>query len=595
MSPWLSLTAIALVLALGVAALRPAWRVLPRVDRLAGLALSGLFALSLLATAGWSSLEHLEVSYLFEAIKPDSVGELVFGRQAAEQMHQPLFPMVLSGWARVLWPALVGATGTVASPLTESGTAWLRAPSALFAAFGLLLVWSSVRRRHGREAAWLAGAVVALNPLVLWYGSDVSPYALLFFLGTVVTTSVWESFEERSSPAARSARIRAGVALAAAFYTHFHGAWLAIVVGLWLWPARPRESDPHSSWRDRFRPLLQVTATTALLCLPAISLLFEKLVTSVQGLTEDQPMMRYSHALSEAIPDALRVLFGGESFGWTVVAALAIWGAVRGEGPVRRLLVVAAIVAIAAEVHITWQLSVAKGIVYIDVRHYIYLVPVITEALVALLRGQVGRRQVGRIAWVAPLVAATTALPIATGRLPKPAAAEAVTWVREQASSPEHGIAYLPAPWYSGIIEVYLTGPCVGLVHGRSFEGWWSLETCALSETPQAGSIYGFPFGADRLWTSRSRRGLRWLWLIDFRDHRFGLPVAPSVAQEGMACWPSLAAATVQTRHFGPWVTVMKLDLERLRAGSPPRPLATPPVRTVRAGDAWPIACDDDP
>lgn len=584
MSPGLSLTVFAIVLALGVATLRAAWRELPKADRLTGLALALVFAGLLVATAGWSSLEHLEVSYLFEAIKPDSLGELVFGRQASEQMHQPLFPMVLSGWARLLWPALVGAPESTAAPLTEGGTAWLRVPSVVFAAFGLLLLWSSVCGRRGREAAWLAGAVVALNPLVLWYGQDVSPYALLFFLGAIVVVNVWLSVD--APKAARGARIRAGLGLAAAFYTHFHGAWLAILVGLWLWPARQPQGAPRTGRLERFRPLLEVVATTALLCLPAISLLLEKLVTSVQGLTEDQPMMRYSHALGEAIPEALRVLFGGEAYTWALVAALAVWGAVRGRGPQRRLLVVAALVAVVAEVHITWQLSVAKGIIYVDIRHYIYLVPVLVEALVAAL----GSRW-GRAVWLTPLIAATTSLPIALGQLPKPAAAEAVTWVREQALSPEHGIAYLPAPWYSGIVELYLTGPCDGLVHGRSFEGWWSLESCALSESPVAGSVYGFPFGADRLWTSRLRRGLRWIWLIDFRDHRFGLPVAPSVAQEAMACWPSLTAAIVQTRHFGPWVTVSKVDVERLRAGAPPPPATAPPVRTVRARDAWPIQC----
>ncbi|MBT9557409.1 MAG: glycosyltransferase family 39 protein [Myxococcales bacterium] len=584
MSLGLSLTIFALVLALGGTTLRADWRELPTADRAFGFALALLFALALGATAGWSSLEHLEVSYLFEAIKPNSLGELVFGRQASEQMHQPLFPMVLSGWARLLWPTLVGAPGGAAAPLTDGGTAWLRMPSVLFAAFGLLLIWSSVRVRHGRQAAWLAGAVVALNPLVLWYGRDVSPYALLFFLGTVAVVSVWQSFAAPST--ARGARIRAGLALAAAFYTHFHGAWLAVLVGLWLWPERPPPGAAPTRRLARFRPLLEVTATTALLCLPAISLLLEKLVTSVQGLSEDQPMMRYSHALDEALPEALRVLFGGDSTAWVLVAALAGWGGTRGRGPVRRLLVVAAVVAVVAEVHITWQLSAAKGIVYIDVRHYIYLVPIWVEALLAVL----GSRW-GRAAWLAPLVAATTSLPIALGQIPKPAAAEAVTWVREQADSPEHGIAYLPAPWYSGIIEVYLTGPCAGLVHGRSFEGWWSLESCALSERPADGSVYGFPFGADRLWTSRLRRGLRWIWLIDFRDHRFGLPVAPSVAQEAMACWPSLTAAIVQTRHFGPWVTVSKVDVERLRDGAPPPQSATPPVRTIRAHDAWPIRC----
>ena len=83
-----------------------------------------------------SSLEHLEASYLFEAVKPDGLWAVVVSRQSAEQMHQPLFPLLMRG---------IGG-------LSIDEVA-LRLPSVLFTAACVPVVWTLVRDAVGRAEA----------------------------------------------------------------------------------------------------------------------------------------------------------------------------------------------------------------------------------------------------------------------------------------------------------------------------------------------------------------------------------------------------------------------------------------------------------
>ena len=129
---------------------------------LALLAVSGLALVIRLFWIGQSSLEHLEVTYLFEAVKPESLLGVVTSRQAAEQMHQPLYTLFLRGWAEVR--------------LDET---WLRITTAVFATGCIPLAHALVRRELGASRALLLAALTAASPLLVWYGRDASPYALL--------------------------------------------------------------------------------------------------------------------------------------------------------------------------------------------------------------------------------------------------------------------------------------------------------------------------------------------------------------------------------------------------------------------------------
>jgi len=531
------------------------------------VAVLGLSVAALSARLFWigqSSLEHLEVTYLFEAVKPDSLLGVITSRQAAEQMHQPLYTLFLRGWAQI-----------------RLDEVWLRLPSAFFATACIPLAYSLVRRDMCAARALLLATITACSPLLVWYGRDASPYALLAFVSLAGVTSAKRMIEESSS---WWSVIRTSIWLALAFYTHFLGAWVAITVGVWLLMVR----------RGFSRDILRLTGVTAVLCLPWLPPMLMKLDKSVKGLAEDKPIMSYSHELSEAVSEAFRMLLGGPFPVWCGLLVLILCGiaVLRKQGSTLAWLAVAAgIIGIASEAHITWQIQQSKGILYVDIRHYIYLVPLLFVPIVALPM---------RI-FALPVVAVQiwSSVPIVTESLEKPDVRGAVAYIEKYAAQREdsdrHAVAYLPAPWYEPLLEYYLFGVCDDLGHARRHEGWWDTATCEFNEGPQPGTIYGFSPNPERAWAARRRLQLSYLWVIDIRDHRFGLPVPPTDPQERYLCWKSKDNALVQRRMFGSWVTLSLYDMQMLRE------LETGPIppselirsKEVRAADAWPPSCGE--
>ena len=504
-----------------------------------------------------SSLEHLEVTYLFESIKPESLWGVITGRQAAEQMHQPLFDLVLRGWA--------------GQSLDE---AWLRTPSLMFTCLCIPVVWTLVRDELGPAPALQAAALTAVAPLLVWYGRDCTPYGLLALMSLGAMASARQALATPS----RWRSVRTGILLALSFYTHFHGGWIAITVGLWML----RE-------RDKRQALREVVATTAVLCLPWIPALLDKLLISVHGLREDAPLMRYSHDLTEATSEAFRVLLGGPSPLWGITLALVVAGVIYlWRADHRRLawlVISASLIGLVAELHITWQLGQSKGIVYVDVRHYLTLAPVLLLAVAALPKHVATA--------VAMALCLMTSVPMVTS-LEKPDVQAAAAYVKKYATTPEHGVGFLPAPWYEPILERYLLaddGVCPGLTHGRSREGWWRWDNCFFSEEPILGGVYGFPPSPKRLHQASGRAQLTYLWVVDIRDHRFGLPVPPMVPQDQTRCWKAAQSAVLQTKEFGPWVTVTLYDARKLYAAGAPPEIDTA-VRTVTSAEAWARECE---
>ncbi|MFT5430373.1 MAG: hypothetical protein ACI9OJ_001047 [Myxococcota bacterium] len=501
---------------------------------------------------GASSLEHLEATYLFESVKPATLWGTITSRQAAEQMHQPLYDILLRYWA-------------------DASTAenWIRIPSVVFSVACVPLMWTLVRDEVDRNSALWAAAMTAVAPILVWYGRDATPYALLAMTSLTAIASARQALERPS----RWAHIRTAIALSLAFYTHFHGGWVAITVGAWM----------VSAGRERRRTVAEVTGFTAILCLPWIPALLNKLFTSVAGLSEDQPLMRYSHAMGEATTEAFRLLLGTH---WWAVLPLVVVGSVmlfRSQRRLFWLVVSTASVGLVAELHILWQLQTSKGIVYVDVRHYIYLAPILLIPVAAL--------RFGRGVCAALVTASLIASSIPMVSLAKPDARNAIAYLKKFAAGPEHAIAYLPAPWYESILEYYLFDICPDLVHARSREGWWDLETCEFSETPKEGTVYGFSPSPERAHLSTRRRGLKYLWVLDMRDHRFGLAVPPTDPQERFLCWKDADQALIQKKTFGEWIELSVYDAAKLRLAEPPPEFKPHPAQTVTSDEAWQLKC----
>ncbi len=520
---------------------------------------------------GSDGLEHLEASYLFESIKPPGLHDLIFSRQAGEQMHQPLYPLLLRGLADLT--------------LDPGG---LRLPSVMAGAWTVALVMALAEARIGRAGALVAGVLVAIAPLGVWYGRDASPYALLSMLALVGYTS----FDQALTSQARWPAVRAGIAFALAVYTHFHGAWIAVAGAVWA-GSLGRAARPAA---------LRTVATGVVLLLPAVPLLFDKLFVSVVGLREDQPLVRYSHAWPEALGEAARLLGGGTALTGTVVLLICL-GAVamtwRSHPITARLAACGVVASVLAEAHVLWQLSVAKGIVYVDVRHYGWLVPLLALPVAAAATALWHRSTLGRglaIALVAALVSANGVTTSTLLHTERPAVARAVAVVSSHAT-PRDAIAFLPAPWYQPMIELALFGRCLALTHGRHQDGWWRREDCGFEEQPRPDTVFGFPWTPERMRQTAQRHEIDRLWVIDIRDHRFGLAAPPTTPQEAFHCWRErdthVAGAVRWHRALGPWVTVWLLDARALAQAAPP-PTPSAQIRVVRSAEAWPIRCDVD-
>ncbi|MFT7626209.1 MAG: hypothetical protein ACI9WU_005404, partial [Myxococcota bacterium] len=221
-----------------------------------------------------------------------------------------------------------------------------------------------------------------------------------------------------------------------------------------------------------------------------------------------------------------------------------------------------------------------KGIVYVDVRHYLYLAPVLLVGAATLPRSLGAAVLVLQLATSVPLVSTD-----------KPDVRSAMAYVRKHATGPEHGVGYLPAPWYEPLVEFYLTGACERLVHAHSREGWWSLDNCFYSEFPVEGAIYGYPPSAERFRQAAERTQLDFLWMVEIQDHRFGLRTPPTTLQEQWHCYKAVESALIRRKEFGHHVTVSVYDAARLRTLASPAAPADTSVRTVTSQKSWELQC----
>src|SRR2546426_8937377 len=73
-----------------------------------------------------------------------------------------------------------------------------RAPSALFALAGIVLVGWFVRKRMGSVTAWLAGLTLALSPLYIVFGRIVIFDMMMTFCMTVASLAAFEALESES-------------------------------------------------------------------------------------------------------------------------------------------------------------------------------------------------------------------------------------------------------------------------------------------------------------------------------------------------------------------------------------------------------------
>ncbi|MGI9100747.1 MAG: glycosyltransferase family 39 protein [Solirubrobacteraceae bacterium] len=148
-----------------------------------------------------AQLVRMDLPGLLEAI-PDS------------ESSPPLYYVL--AW---LWSQLLG-TGEVA----------LRSLPALLGTATIPVVWALGRRLGGDRAGIAAAALVAVNPMLVWFSQEARVYALLALLGAL-SALLWL----RALEAPRSARLAGwGVVAALALATHYFAVFLVGPQALWL-------------------------------------------------------------------------------------------------------------------------------------------------------------------------------------------------------------------------------------------------------------------------------------------------------------------------------------------------------------------------
>lgn len=204
--------------------------------------LAGLTALGVavrFASLGVQSYHHDEVITALRVL-PGSFGEMLHAVKVSES-NPPLYYVL--GWA---WAKEFG-----------TGEVGLRSLSALFGAATVPVGYLIGRQLASRRAGLILAALIAVNPMLIWYSQEARSYALLVFFGALALF-----FFVRALDTGRG-RDLAWWALAStlALCSHYFAVFAVAIEALWLIVAL------RSRWRVVL-PAIAVTGATGLALLP---------------------------------------------------------------------------------------------------------------------------------------------------------------------------------------------------------------------------------------------------------------------------------------------------------------------------------------
>jgi len=206
-----------------------------------------LLAVTVIAAALRLSTLDLQSFWYDEAFTPVHVLHASLGVTLSSVAHTentpPLWYVLI--W---LWSRLFG-TGMVA----------LRLPSALAGIATVPVAWAIGAELAGRRAALATAALVAVNPLFVWYSQEARAYAL-FVLVTAVALLCCLRAEREPTPR-RLGAFAASAALA--LLTHYFAVFLVVPMALWL--IRRRERLRAAA------PAMAALAAVALALLPLVA------------------------------------------------------------------------------------------------------------------------------------------------------------------------------------------------------------------------------------------------------------------------------------------------------------------------------------
>ena len=198
-----------------------------------------LAAITLLAAALRLSTLDLQSFWYDEAFTPVHV------------LHASLWATLRSVAHTENSPPLWYVLEWLASRVLGNGEVALRLPSALAGIATVPVAWAIGRELAGRRAAVLCAAIVAVNPLFVWYSQEARVYAL-FVLTAAIAMLCFLRADAEPTPRRMAAFALSG---AAALCTHYFALFLLAPMALWLLrePTRRRAcaSRPRGAHADR--------------------------------------------------------------------------------------------------------------------------------------------------------------------------------------------------------------------------------------------------------------------------------------------------------------------------------------------------------
>jgi mannosyltransferase len=206
-----------------------------------------LAALGLLAAALRLSTLDLQSFWYDEAFTPIHV------------LHPSLWATLRSVAHTENTPPLWYVLAWADSRVLGTGEVALRLPSALAGIATVPVAWAIGRELAGRRAAIACAALVAVNPLFVWYSQEARAYGLFVLMGALAMLCFLRALRDPI----RSRMAMFALTGALALLTHYFAVFLLIPMVLWLvWEPRTRRAA---------LPVLGVLALLGAALLPLIS------------------------------------------------------------------------------------------------------------------------------------------------------------------------------------------------------------------------------------------------------------------------------------------------------------------------------------
>jgi mannosyltransferase len=236
-------------------------RVAPRARSAVLWALAGLTALGVavrFASLGLQSYHHDEVITAMRVI-PGSFQEMLH-RVKTSESNPPLYYVLAWGWAK--------AFGT--------GEFGLRSLSALFGAATVPVGYLIGRQLTSRRAGLTLAALIALNPMLIWYSQEARSYAPLVFFGALSMFFFLRALNTRSGRDLAFWTLASALALC----SHYFAVFVVGIEAVWLLVAL----------RERWRLVLPALAGVGAVGLALLPLINAQVNPNHIGWIENSPL-----------------------------------------------------------------------------------------------------------------------------------------------------------------------------------------------------------------------------------------------------------------------------------------------------------------